>query len=59
MVYIFEFKCNQNAETAIQQIREKQYADRYRGRGVSIVLIGVNFSTETRNVAEWEVHKDA
>ena len=58
-VYIFEFKCNQRAEAAIQQIRDKQYADRYRGSGVSIFLLGINFSTETRNVAEWEVRKEA
>lgn len=57
-VYIFEFKCNQSAETAIQQIRDTQYADRYRGSGASIVLVGVNFSPETRNVAEWTVHKE-
>lgn len=58
VMYIFEFKCNQSAETAIQQIRDKQYADRYRSSGASIFLIGVNFSTETHNVADWMVHKE-
>jgi hypothetical protein len=54
-VYIIEFKCNQDAETAIQQIRDKRYADRYRQSGKKIILIGINFSTEQRNLADWAV----
>ncbi len=53
-VYIIEFKCNQNAGAAIQQIRDKRYADKYRQTGKHIVLIGINFDTKTRNVAEWK-----
>ena len=54
-VYLIEFKCNQSADAAIQQIRDKGYADKYRQRGRHIVLIGINFDIETRNVAEWKV----
>ena len=35
--------------------RAKRYADKYRGRGEPIHLIGVEFSRETRNVAAFEV----
>jgi hypothetical protein len=54
-VYIIEFKCNQSADTAIQQIQDKGYADMYRSSGKTITLIGINFSTEKRNLAEWKV----
>ncbi|MCP4401908.1 MAG: AAA family ATPase, partial [bacterium] len=54
-VYIIEFKCNQSAKTAIQQIRKKRYADQYQRDGQQIVTIGINFSTEQKNLAEWKV----
>ena len=54
-VYIIEFKCNQSAETALQQIQQRGYAERYRRGGKQIILMGINFSTEQRNVAGWKV----
>ncbi len=54
-IYIIEFKCNQSARAGIDQIREKGYADRYRQRGKKIILMGINFDTEKRNVSEWEI----
>jgi len=54
-VYVIEFKCNQRADEAIQQIHDKRYADKYRQKGKQIVLIGINFDTATRNVTEWQI----
>ncbi len=54
-IYIIEFKCNQSADVGLKQIREKGYADRYRGRGGKIILMGINFDTEARNVGDWKV----
>ncbi len=54
-IYIIEFKCNQNARTAIRQIQGKKYVDRYRRRGKNIALMGINFDSEQRNVAEWKL----
>ena len=56
-VCVIEFKCNQSAETALQQIRAKRYAAPHQGSGKRIFLLGVNFSTETRNIAEWKVEQ--
>ncbi|MDM8525801.1 AAA family ATPase [Desulfococcaceae bacterium HSG8] len=56
-IYIIEFKCNQSAEAAISQIHEKSYADRYRQRGKKIILMGIDFSTEKRNIAEWKTEE--
>jgi hypothetical protein len=54
-VYIIEFKCNQNAQTALKQIQDKNYADMYRRSGKKVILMGINFNKETRNLAEWKV----
>lgn len=39
---------------ARQQIRERGYADKYRGRGESIHLVGVEFSRDSRNIVGFE-----
>ncbi|MCP4113148.1 MAG: AAA family ATPase, partial [Desulfobacteraceae bacterium] len=53
-IHIIEFKCNQSAQAGIDQIREKGYADRYRQSGKKIILMGINFDTEKRNISEWK-----
>ena len=53
--YIFEFKCNQDSNKAIQQIKEKKYYEPYKNRGKEIILIGINFSTEERNIADYKI----
>lgn len=58
-VFVFEFKCNQNPSAALEQIRAKGYAERYRAGGKRVVLVGINFDTTTRNVAGWEVDRAA
>jgi hypothetical protein len=40
---------------ALQQIKDKGYADKYRARGEPIHLIGVEFSKDSRNVVGFEV----
>lgn len=54
-IFIIEFKCGQNADTAIAQIRNKGYDEKYRQSGKKIILMGINFDTEKRNVAEWKI----
>ena len=55
-VYLFEFKVVEMAPpgSALAQVRERRYADKYRGRGEPIHLIGVELSRETRNVTAFE-----
>ncbi len=55
MYYIIEFKCNQSSDKAIQQIKEKKYYEPYKNRGKEIVLIGINFSTEEKNISDYKV----
>lgn len=54
-VYILEFKCNQSAAAALAQINVQGYAEKYRASGKKVILIGINFSTEQRNVDSWQV----
>jgi len=51
-IYIIEFKANQNAEKALQQIKDKNYADRFKIKDKKLVLIGINFDTEKRNIQD-------
>ncbi len=55
-VYLFEFKVVERGRegTAIAQLREKGYADKYRHFGRSVHLIGVEFSREERNVVGFD-----
>lgn len=57
-VYIFEFKVVELTPQgkALQQIKDKAYADKYRGLNQPIYLIGVEFSKTDRNIVgfEWE-----
>ena len=56
-VYLFEFKVVELAPDgrALQQIKDRGYADQYRGTGQPIHLIGVEFSRERRAVVGFEV----
>ena len=56
-VWIFEFKVVELAPEgrALQQIRDRGYADKYRARGEPIHLVGVEFSRESRNIVGFAV----
>ena len=51
-VWVFEFKFNKSAAAAVRQIREKGYADQYKGDRRPVTLVGVNFRTAKRNIDE-------
>ena len=55
-VYLFEFKVAEMAPpgSALAPLQERRYADKYRGRGEPIHLIGVEFSRNTRNITAFE-----
>ena len=56
-VYVFEFKMvdREPQGLALVQIRERGYADKYRGLGWPIHLIGVEFGREERNIVAFSV----
>ena len=58
-VYIFEFKLSSNgsAEDAINQIKEQNYAAKYKVDEKKIVLIGAGFEEATRTIKNWKVEQ--
>jgi hypothetical protein len=50
VIYIIEFKLNGTKEQALQQIQDKQYAQKYQGSDKRVVLLGVEFDQSTRNL---------
>ena len=54
-VYVFEFKLDGTADAALRQIEEKGYALSYAADKRKLYKIGVNFSSETGTIDDWEV----
>jgi PD-(D/E)XK nuclease superfamily len=52
-IYIIEFKLNGSKEEALQQIKDKKYAQKYQNAGKEIVLLGVEFDQKERNIGAW------
>ncbi|MEN9866488.1 MAG: hypothetical protein RL748_2078 [Pseudomonadota bacterium] len=55
-IFLFEFKVVELLPDgrALQQLKDKAYADKYRAHGLPLVLVGVEFSREARNVVSFE-----
>lgn len=58
-VYIFEFKVVEMVpeRNALQQIKDRHYADKYRSLNQPIHLLGVEFSKDSRNIVGFEVER--
>ena len=56
-VYILEYKLDESAKVALEQIKHKKYYQTYWEKGKTVIGVGVNFSSETRNIEEWVVEE--
>lgn len=58
-IWLFEFKVVElmPAGRALQQIKDRGYAEKYRGRGEPLRLIGVEFSKNSRNIVGFETER--
>ncbi len=54
-LYLIELKLNKNAQTALQQINLKNYAQRFALCGKPIVKVGINFDSAKGNIEDWEI----
>ncbi len=52
-IYLIEFKVDMPEKKALAQIKTKGYAEKYQAKGKKVVLIGIGFSSEEKNVAEF------
>ena len=57
-IYILEFKVDKPVETALRQIKHKDYALFYEKDGREIIKVGIVFSREERNIISWKTEKD-
>ena len=57
-IYIFEFKRDASAKTALKQIRDMHYADPYVADTRKLYKIGVNFDSKSRQLTQWEVEEE-
>jgi len=55
-IFIFEFKVD-STEDAIKQIRERKYYEKYLGDNKNIYIVGINFSSELKNISEFKWEK--
>jgi predicted nucleotidyltransferase len=53
MLFLFGFELFDTAENALAQIGDREYFLKYRDCGKKIVLVGVSFDAETRNIGRW------
>ncbi|MFN5365369.1 MAG: AAA family ATPase [Bacteroidota bacterium] len=51
--YILEFKLDRSAGEALEQIKQKKYYRSVWESGKPVTCVGVNFSSETRNIEGW------
>ena len=56
-LYIIELKLDKSAREALNQINEKNYALPFAADGRKVIKIGINFSTKTRTISEWEMEQ--
>ena len=56
-VFLIEFKvraADQNARTALAQLKHKRYFEKYLGHAEHIYLIGIEFDSEARNITDFQ-----
>ena len=55
--YVMEFKLDGTAQQAMQQIKSKEYGLSFEMDDKKTYLIGMNFDSATRNIADWVVEE--
>lgn len=53
-IYLFEFKLDKDAESALNQAINKQYYEKYRLRGKTITVVGANFDSDAKGLVGWK-----
>jgi hypothetical protein len=56
-IYIFEFKINESAKNAIDQIYEKNYYKRFVGKDKKIYLLGINYNTKEKVIDDYLIEE--
>ena len=54
-IYIFELKYKKDANMAMKQMEQKDYAKVFADDGRKVVKVGLNFSEDQRSIEDWEI----
>ncbi len=57
-LYLIELKLNKNAQTALQQINLKNYAQRFALCDKPITKVGINFDSTQGKIEDWKIEDD-
>ena len=57
-IYLFEFKRDESAEKALQQINDKDYTLPFAADSRKLYKIGVSFDSEKRILSDWKVEEE-
>jgi len=52
-VFIIELKVDESGKKALEQIKERGYAEQLKFR--KVYMIGIGISSKKRNIVDWEV----
>ena len=56
-IFIFEFKLDKTAQVAMDQIKDREYYQKYLLAGKELILVGANFDSKKANIGDWIVKK--
>ena len=54
VIYVLEFKLDNSAKTALEQIKERGYAQPYVGGGKIVRAVGLNFNAKQKALDQWQ-----
>ncbi len=54
-IYVLELKYEQDADVAMQQINQRNYAAAFAEDGRKVYKVGINFSADRRSIESWKV----
>ena len=54
VIYVLEFKLDSSAKAALEQIKERGYAQPYVGGGKIVRAVGLNFNAKQKALDQWE-----
>lgn len=54
ITFIIELKLDEDGSTALRQIEERRYYEKYLGKDNTVHLLGINFSSKDRNITDWK-----
>jgi Predicted AAA-ATPase/PD-(D/E)XK nuclease superfamily len=56
-IYILEFKFDKTAEIALNDIKSRDYSEKYSHSDKEIIAVGINFSSKKKCIDDWVVLK--